>query len=182
MRVLRYSFCLATLSLAAAGFASAQAPAPKAPDVQTIGGVTSVVTTVPVDLTSSTSFVPPAPRPMPAPAAQAPKTIAVSAPATPAPFARPVVIPHAPNLADVFGRIPRPEWATGEVVKPAEIVTTGPATFTEPAIRAAAPAPSRALAPRGEKPAEKTTSLPRDPAAPAPAPVPGKVAGKEVPR
>lgn len=127
----------------------------KPADVQTIGGVTSIV-----EVTAPAAVY--APLPVQAPPASPP---AMSAPRR----------PGAAALA-VFGTLPRPEWTAPRpfMPKPADVVTILPAP---PGANAPAPGddstPTAAESKRApaQKPShEVVTSAPRDPAAPAPSP------------
>lgn len=194
-RPVRIALSASLLALTLAS-AHAQAPAPKPPDVQTIGGVTSVITTTPVVVAPSpvapapTARAPLATTPEPAQLARLAdllrETAAQIAPLAPTegklanfsssapdrlPEAGAIAPPPAPRghqVADVLGPLPRPEWSTGLPVKSAAHLTIGPPTGIDHAIP---PAPAAKVAVRRAREPDFGTSRPRDPALPPPSPV-----------
>lgn len=191
----RIALSVSLLALALAS-AHAQAPAPKPPDVQTIGGVTSIITTAPV-IVAPAPPAPASPTRAPLPNAPEPAQLArladllretaaqVAPPAPPEgrqpnfsssapeplPDAGAIAPPPPPRghqIADVLGPLPRPEWSTGTPVKRVVPFTLGPPTGIDHAIPRARAAK---VVVRTVREPDLGTSRPRDPALPPPSPV-----------
>lgn len=179
------------------GIALAQQGASKAPDVQTIDGVTRVVTTTPITLpmlaaarvAESTRRAAPAPEPGQLAKLESLWRLASEAPAAPTPFelaggkfphfsstpdgsaadvARaPVLTPVLAPTGHPFAEVLGATPASAIDAKPAEVVTIGAPTGLEHATTM--PAAKPASAPAHEP--DLATTRPRDPSLPPPSPV-----------